>query len=436
MRIPTTTSGRVMRAILEQDALFTYTHQVFNKNTFNYHGSQLLVMYRASAIVVGTGFVIFLILAQPAVSTVSVTVINEGDYPWLVKGAYADYLGAPGGYVEPNGTLLLNIWGSGFLQSPTSSQIMSLDWTVLSRTGNMAWLQIEYHASGCATSQDDYTISAENNFKNKLCTDYDFNATRTIEVNVATGEAYNGSQTLGFLNFWAPPLISNVTTTSGTAFVSGKPEGVLSNVTGPYVTPVLGCSSAIPCSDLAGPAGIMSVNESGTTYAGAYTFYQLTPATLGEGFNQTVGWFKVIGSPFQEGNQTISFFPMSAPGGWYDYYSGLALIMSAPEYPVPQIVCGVSDGSAVNCEYTTYATSLGTLFRSEGGYSLQLVSTNIPIKPSLAPITQTVTQSSSNQSRTNQPFPATSLTTLGIVGVVAVVVAASLAVIYRQRKRA
>ncbi|MDG6964183.1 MAG: hypothetical protein JRM74_00535 [Nitrososphaerota archaeon] len=357
-----------------------------------------------------------------AVASGSVTVVNESNYPWLVKGSYADYIGGTGGYVLPNGTLLLSLWGNSFPSANTT-----LNWLVLNRTGDMAWLRLRYHASGCDVSREDYADAAKYNFTRKPCTKFEFGVTQTLEMDVVTSEVYNGSQPAGILNFWAPPLISSGTTSDGTAFVNGKSEVVVSNVTGPYTTKSSNCSAASPCSTLGGPTGSqLTVNESGTAYTGPYSYYTLTPGNIGRGHNQTVGWFRVF--PFSNSN---SFSPMPTPSGTYNYDSGLALDFSEPEYPIQTWVCGDSGGNATNCEFTTYSTTLGTLFRSEGGFPLYLASTNIPIRPSLTSTSQSSTQPSA--STTSSGF---SLTIWDVVGVaVAFVVVSVLAVFLRTRPR-
>lgn len=380
---------------------------------------------------------ILLSSSLPAVATVSVTVVNESNYPWLVAGAYADYIGESGGYVMPNGTLLLNVWAG----SPTPSTSTTLDWTMLNRTGDMAWLQIQFHASGCDVSQEEYAAAAKSGFTKKPCTNFDFNSTQTLEVNVTSREAYNGSQPIGLLNFWAPPLISSTTTYGGTAFIDGARQDVLSNVTGPQTTSSTNCSKANPCSELGGPEGPINVNESGNSYTGPFTYYILMPANIGTGTNQTVGWFKINGGS-SNGNTSVDFFPEQSPVGFYNYYSGLALMFTEPEYPVQTWVCGVSGGNATNCKFTSYSTTLGTLFRSEGGAPIQLISTNIPIKPSQTSSTYTQTSASqvssktSSQSSTNQAPSGFSLSTWDVVGVaVGFVVVSVLAVALRTRAR-
>jgi hypothetical protein len=378
-------------------------------------------------LIAGFGVSVFLLLllsSFPVVATVSVTIINESNYPWLVQGAYANYIGESGGYIMPNGTLLLDL-ASG---PPSLFHNTTLDWTVLNRTGDMAWFHMQYRASGCDVSQEEYAEAAKSGFTSMRCTNFEFNTTQTLEVNVATGEAYNGSQPIGLLNFWAPPLISSATVDGGTAFVDGARQDVLSNVTGPFTTHSSNCSTANPCSSLGGPTGSqLTINESGAAYAGPFTYYTLMPMNIGRGSNRTVGWLKVYGF-----SNSDNFIPMPSPLGYYNYYSGLALTMSQPEYPVQTWVCGDSGGYAANCEFTTYSTTLGTLFRSEGGFPLFLASTNIPIKPSQTPTSQSSTQSSTSQGSSG--FPLTTWEVVGIVSAVVVIAAAS-AVAYRLRMR-
>jgi hypothetical protein len=351
---------------------------------------------------------IVLLLVSPSVEagTVSVTVVNQAEYPWLVKGSYADYLGGVGGYVLANGTLLLNLFSSSNLV-PTPSANTSLDWTILNRTGNVAWLQMQYHASGCDVSQEQAENYDKSGYTGSKCTKFDFDTSLTLEVNIVTREAYVGGQSVGVINLWAPPLLVNQTAPVGTAFVNGVRYDLASES-----SPLYSTSSVLLSGAYGGP---LAINESGTVYGGPFTVYLLGQATFGTGHNQTLGWLKVYGP-----NGT-AFFPKTAPSGIYDYYNGLALTFSQPEYPIPQIVCSAENGQSTNCSYTTYATTLGSYFRSAGG-DLFLNSTNIPVVPS--------------QSTGGPSGPTLSSLLLDIVLVaVASVVIVSLGVIYWRQKK-
>lgn len=342
------------------------------------------------------------LLVSPSVEagTVSVTVVNQGAYPWLVKGSYADYLGGTADYVLPNGTLLLNLFHSGQL-APSLTANTSLDWSILNRTGDLAWMQMKYHTSGCDMSETQAMNYDNNSYTGAKCTRFDFNTSLTMKVNVTNREAYIGGRPVGILNFWGPPLIINQTTTVGTAFVNGVPYDLSSES-----SPVYSSSNV-----LGGPT---AVNESGTVTHGPFMFYSLRQDTFGTGRNQTFGWIKTYGP------QGISFLPKAMPSGTYDYYSGLAFSFSQPEYPVPQIVCGVESGQPVNCRYTTYGTTLGSYFRGSQG-RLSLNSTNIPIDPKGA------------GGLTGSTSPVSLFDTA--LAVIAAVIAASLVVVYRQRRR-
>ena len=354
-----------------------------------------------SLYVLSCAALLLLLVSPPAeAGAVSVTIISQGGYPWLVKGAYADYLGGTADYVLPNGTLLLNLFSSGQLV-PTRTAYTSLDWIMLNRTGDMAWLRVQYHTSGCDASQEQAENYDNSSYTGSKCTKFDFATTLTMEVNVTSREAYIRGQPVGILSFWAPPLIINQTATVGSAFVNGIRHDLLSES-----SPIYSTSNV-----LGGPT---AVNESGTTYHGPFLFYSLGQATFGTGRNQTFGWLKVYGP------QGISFLPKAMPSGTYDYYSGLAFSFSQPEYPIPQIVCGVESDQTVNCNYTTYGTTLGSYFRGSQG-ELYLNSTNIPINPK------------SNGNPTGSTFPV-SLLDATLAGV-ALVMVVSLGVVYWRRKR-
>lgn len=302
-----------------------------------------------------------------------VTVINESSYPWLVKGAYADYETFPVGeipyFVTTNGTLLLGFSpvGNGTVIPPSPSGHALLNWTVTDREGDLVWLKIGFRAHGC-----DYSYQQIVNDGN--CTSYDFSTGLDVSVNLTTNEAYVDGQPQGLLNFWEPALLNGGTLNYGTAFVGGKAYDVVGNASAPFTSWLFG----VP------PNGI---NDSGVVNTGPYHAYLVSEVTFGTGPNSKFGWENVNGTGYYNGGKYITVFYIE-PDGAYDYWNGLAYYFSIPDYPLNQTVCNTSSGQAVGCEYTSYATTLGNYFRSGVG-ELGLVSTNIPLGPSQASETTT-----------------------------------------------
>lgn len=319
-----------------------------------------------------------LIFPTSAFATVNVTVVNQSDYPWLVKGTYADYFGGQQDYVLPNGTLTISGLTSVSFGFSSSSGNTTLDWVMLNRTGDSAWIQISYHASGCDSSEEQYNDYYKNNFTHPLqCVKVDFNTSLTLEVNLPTREAFVDSQPVGILNLWAPPLIDNQPAYVGTAFVGGVRHDLMANASAPSTTG----SHAF----LSGWNGKpLTINESDTAYGGPFTYYTLSQTTFGTGPTSTYGWIKSVNENL---NTNATFIPKVDPSGIYNYYNGLALQFSQPDYPISQTVCEVDKGQPINCAYTAYGTALGTYFRGAQSV-LFLTATNIPLEPSQSPTGQ------------------------------------------------
>jgi hypothetical protein len=299
-----------------------------------------------------------------------VTVIHESTYPWLVRGAYANYVDFPVGeipyFVTTNGTLLLGFApvGNGTVLPKPPGGHASLNWTVTNREGDTVWLEIGFHAYGC-----DYSYQQVKS--NGNCTSYNFSTSLGISVNLTTNEAYVNGQPEGLLNFWEPPLLNGGTLDFSTAFVGGEPFTVVGHAGAP------GNSSMI----LGLPTN--GINDTGVVYDGPYDAYFVGQATFGTGPDSQFGWENVTGA--LGGPQLFSLDPRGA----YDYWNGLAYEFSIPSYPLNRTVCSISSGKAVGCQYTSYATTLGNYFRSGIG-ELGLVSTNIPLGPSQTSETSTL----------------------------------------------
>jgi hypothetical protein len=304
---------------------------------------------------------LFLLMYLPPPATGNATIVNESTFPWLVKGNYANYTatGAPD-FITPNGTVLLNIKPPDSPNLPNPTGNATLQWAVLNRTASTAWLDISFHTAGCLYSQYEYV-------NHTRCTGFDYSNNVDAQVNISSQETYVDGSPQGILNFWSAPLLDAGTAFSGTAFVGGTEENVVANVSGPSTTSAHG---------LLFPLSEQGVNVSGVRDEGPFSFYTLTPTTLGTGSNQTIAWLRVSGVKYGS-----SVFPEFGPSGIYDYFNGLALEFSLPEFPISQVVCAIQNNQPVNCRYTTYSTTLGQFFRA-GSAEMALSSTNVSLNPS------------------------------------------------------
>lgn len=326
---------------------------------------------------VSIAIIALLVLSSPVATSYSgaVTKVNESSYPWLVKGAYANYTTGqliPGSdppyFVTANGTVLINYPPSKPVPRPLGTGEASLSWLVTSRTGDMATLYIAFQTSGCQYSEVEFKDDG-------ACTSYNFSTSLHTEVNVTTGESYTNGEPSGLLDFWGPPLPSNGTvTTSGTVYLGSQPfdsSAVVSSVTT--------ATNSHEVVVWAPPGGI---NMSGTAFNGPWSFYTLVPQTFATGEHSQYGWINVTtGGGSYSGTGGTSLFPAVmplGPQGDYDYYNGLAYQFSMPDYPTGQTVCDLKGGKATNCQYTQYSTSLGSSFRSGDGI-MNLVATNIQL---------------------------------------------------------
>ncbi len=311
-----------------------------------------------------------LVLSSGSSLTYGATVVNASGYPWLVPGAFATYqyaaAGEPPAHVLSNGTVLL-----GVAPPPSSLHIgawppatgtANMTWTVLSRNGEMAQLNVSFESSGCEYSDSQAP-----------CTAFNFHKSVRVSVNVTDGESYAEGQPQGRLNFWAPPLLVRGQLYLGSAFVGGSKIDSVGNI------------SASPKTSFGGTP----IQVSGSEVQPPYDTYFVAPTTLGYSL-----------SNFRYAWENISLVNLNnpsgvsglGPSGYYDYYTGLALYMSGPEYPIQQTVCKIASGELSNCRYVLFGTSLGQFFDT-GDSSFQLVSTNIALSPVQ---TQPATGSGSN----------------------------------------
>jgi len=238
--------------------------------------------------------------------------------------------------------------------------------------------------------------------------------TQLVQVNVTDGEAYINGQSQGNLSLWAPPLLTGGTVYSGSAFINGTAYDSLANVT------------AYPSMNL----GIPITTPSGVT-TGPYDVYQVTPALIGYGTHSSLAWENITLTG-TNGGTPITFFPMSSPTGLYDYYNGLGIEISLPQYPIDETVCHIEEEQALDCQVVTYATTLGGFFRSATGV-LNLESTNIPLDANQPGSTNTTSSSATTVQSHPANMNGTTLFTLALV--TSVVAISGSYLLYSRRSR-
>ena len=332
----------------------------------------------------------------------AVTVRFEGDYPWLVQGATADYIsvnvGDPPHFITSSGQLLMLAPakpGTPVINDGFGEGVASLNWTVASRTGNDVLLNVSFHASGCQDNETAYMVA---NQTAAPCTSYNFSTTISVLVNVTSDEASVGGINQGMLNFWEPPLLENESVQSGSVIINQQQFISVANVGAPFES-----------TGLILPGGTAPVDVSGTPYTSPIELYSLTPSTFGISSAYQIGWLHAnVTMP-----GTIHANPFG-PQGIYDFSNGLAYEFSLPQYPINQTIC---TWPAVDCELANVSTTLGEFFRSAAG-TLLLTSTNIPL--SATQTTPTNNQSPSNSSLYEIATIAVSL--LAIAGLAALVI--------------
>jgi hypothetical protein len=349
-------------------------------------------------------FATFGSFAQSTNSNNSVTVKFEGDYPWLVQGAYADYItvyfGQAPWYVTSSGQLLMmapelpgtpNNPVNGWIPGTGSA---SLNWTVLNRTDNYLSLGVAFHAAGCQDNETAYKIM---NQSAAPCTYYNYSSKITVNVNLTNDEAYVNGIGQGLLNFWNSALIRGGTVLGGSIFVNQERFDSSSNV-----------SALLESTTIGLPSGMQSVKVSGIAYTNPIRLYQLTPSSFGiPTSDYRIGWLNGSGT-VNEGNVRETPF---GPFGYYDYYNGLAYMFSMPQFPINQTICEYDHGEPTNCQLANVSTTLGRFFRSGLGTFL-LRSTNISLGPD---------QQQPSSSQTNSLLTETAEVTIpfAVIGMVA-----------------
>ena len=375
---------------------------------FKLNSHESLVVRARTAVPLLVLLTLMALLPSVNFASSAATIINESSFPWLVQGAYANYtseVGSASAFVLQNGTVLLGVSPPGPPTLPQGGANVSLDWMVLNRTNDMAWISIAFQVAGCEYSQNE-----DRDHQN--CTPFGFSDTQVVDANVTDGEAYLDGESVGRLNLWGPPLTTGGTLYSGTAFIGGAAYDSLANVT------------AYPSLNL----GIRIVTPTGVD-TGPYNVYRVTPALFGTGRSSIYAWENISNATFIYNGTLLTVFPMFAPSGIYDYYNGLAIQVSNPEYPINQTVCYIQDGKVEDCRVTTYSTTLGNFFRS-GAAPLDLASTNIPLGANQP------TPASSNSNGQSYPANVSETTLIAAFAIVASGVALSGSyLLYRRKSR-
>ncbi len=280
-----------------------------------------------------------------------IVTVNQSDFPWLKSGAYAEYssLGITGspGFVLPNGTFLRS-FGTG---CPCWANATLL-WDVKQRVGDSVFLIVNYSIRGQERTPNS-VASIPFNFMTSL----------DMKIDVPTGMAYSDNKSEGIIGFWSVPLPSvGERITFGTTFIEGQAHNV---------SAVLGADGVC---DNCGLPGTPIVN--GVQFTGTLPQYYLPNSVFAA---PLTGVF--LGMNYT--NQVPAGYPQYSPlepSGGYDYYNGLAITFTIPEYSSARSVCDLDGNTTTNCRIATYSTTLGDYLRSYSG-SLYLISTNIDLLP-------------------------------------------------------
>ena len=228
----------------------------------------------------------------------AVTVRFEGDYPWLVQGATADYIsvnvGDPPHFITSSGQLLMLAPakpGTPVINDGFGEGVASLNWTVASRTGNDVLLNVSFHASGCQDNETAYMVA---NQTAAPCTSYNFSTTISVLVNVTSDEASVGGINQGMLNFWEPPLLENESVESGSVIINQQQFISVANVGAPFES-----------TGLILPGGTAPVDVSGMPYTSPIRSSTALLINIWDQFSIT----KLAGSSLQTSRCLERFMP-------------------------------------------------------------------------------------------------------------------------------
>lgn len=397
------------------------------------HRSPILGSLMVIAAIVSGGLIISSCSALGNVN--SVTVVNEGDYPWLVPGAYANYTAlniGPPFFITSTGQMLDGTSeAKGTPNNPVNgwlpgSGVASLNWTVASRDGNNVSLIVSFLAKGC---QDNVTAYLAANQSIAPCTYYNYSTGVTVLVNLTTNEAYVGGVDQGALDFWSQPLLANTTLQSGSVIINGTIFPSMANI-----------SNVMPSSEVGWQVnGPPYVNVSGSLYKDTFPLYDAIGTTFSyNNANSSLGWLNSSATEVTGPNQTLIPRTSIGPTGFYDYYNGLAYQFSIPQFPLDETICRYDQPISYCSNVSNVSTTLGQYFRSADGF-LQLTATNIVLGSNQQQSSESTFTSSSMQSILTgsehstsvqtSPLKNQSLSTYYLALEIAVPVAAALALV-------
>lgn len=303
---------------------------------------------------VGIALVLFVLLVSGGLP-LSVTV-NEASLPWLLPGTYADYtsgtpVGSPPEYVLPNGTILVG-YGAGC--SSRCNAIADLSWVVTNRGTNYINMALNYSITGEELPKlDSLTLIP-----------FNFSVSLRLKVNIETGMAYIDGQPQGVIGLWAEPLPSE---SEAIVFGTIAMNGAMHNVTG-----IMNGHSK---------SDIEPVMVNGSPFTGELDTYNLDDSNFGQPL--TAVWAGENSTLVGFGGQPPPPYRNLPPSAFYDYYNGLAMGYTLPEYPVEATVCNLHSNVTTGCQVTTFSTALGQYLRTVSG-SVYLSSTNISLLPGVS----------------------------------------------------
>lgn len=321
---------------------------------------------RKNSKALAAGVPLFLFLFASELGGLGVVTSNLSNYPWLQVGARATYstlngtnvFNAPS-FVLANGTVL-------FALSSESWAEANLTWSVTNRTPDTATLNVTYSIAGADNPPP--PRDAKLLYGTELVR-FSYQKSIIIVVNLENNTASVDGSPEGIINFWSAPLpATGVSLTLGTVLVGSQTyqvSGAVVPLRGPIARPVF---------------PIVRGEEYSVNLMG----YDLTQEQFVQPLISRTAWLNTTGGGCDYNGTNHCVIPIThtalPPYADYDYFSGLALDFSVPEYQVARTVCQFANNTLYDCGYVPFGTSLGEYFRS-GGATLWLISTNVQIGP-------------------------------------------------------
>lgn len=297
-------------------------------------------------------FSLFLLTSSAWIAAVTIVTVNQETFPWLQPGKYATYTssnaGSPPEYFLQNGTFLV-----GYGLGCPCSAIARLSWIVAARVGYLVSIDLNYSISGKEHTPQSSTLIP-----------FNYSISNPMKVDIQTGMVTIGGTREGILGLWSQPLPSS---NESLFFGSVSIDGAVQNVSGKAQGPV---------NTFIGPIMI-----NGSTFAQKLYQYDLQDSYFAA---PLTGQFHGVNYSVvpMSGQKLQPYLPVE-PNGFYDYYNGLALVFSIPEYPVSRTVCELNGSVTSGCHNVVFSTTLGQSFRTVAGV-LELSSTNIDLLPVLS----------------------------------------------------